>query len=86
MGALPWDNFLLGIFACPDGLRGLGVHDLPGLTVCMELRTTRVGHPCIVTWTLLCRHTLPVAVLIEPLRTHTARFTLGGYLVGRQGK
>lgn len=76
----------MGVFACPDGPRGLGVHDLPGLTVCMELRTTRVGHPCIVTRTLLCRHTLPVAVLIEPIRTHTAGFTLGGDLVGRQGK
>lgn len=74
----------MGIFACPDSPRGLGVHDLPCLTVCVELKTTRVGHPCIVTWAFLCRHTLPVAVLIEPLRTDAAGLTLGGYLVGRQ--
>ena len=74
----------MGIFACPDSPRGLGVHDLPCLTVCMELKTTRVGHPCIVTWAFLCRHTLPVAVLIEPLRTDAAGLTLGGYLVRRQ--
>lgn len=59
-------------------------HDLPGLTVSMELRTARIGHPCKVTWAFLCRHTLPIAVLIEPLRTNTARFAFGGYLVGRQ--
>ena len=75
----------MGVFACPDGPRGLGGHDLPGLTVCMELRTTRVGHPCIVAWAFLCRHTLPVAVLIEPLRTDAAGLALGGHLVGRQG-
>lgn len=59
-------------------------HDLPILTVSMELRATRIGHPCKVTWAFLCRHTLPVTVLIEPLGTDTARFAFGGYLVGRQ--
>lgn len=75
----------MGIFTCPDGPRALRVHDLPGLTVCMELKTTRVGHSCVVTWAFLCRHTLPVAVLIEPLRTDASGLTLGGHLVGRQG-
>lgn len=75
----------MGVFTCPDDPRGLGVHDLPGLTVCMELRTTRVGCPCIVTWAFLCGHTLPVTVFIESLRTDAAGFALGGYLVGRQG-
>lgn len=51
----------------------------------MELRTAGVGYSCIVTWAFLCRHTLPVAILIEPLRTDAARLTLGGHLVGRQG-
>lgn len=78
----------MGVLACPDGPQDLGIQakdDLPGFTVSMELRTTRIGHSCKVTWAFLCRHTLPFAVLIEPLRTRTARLTFGGYLVERQG-
>lgn len=55
-------------------------HDLPGLTISMELSTARIGHPCKVTWAFLCRHTLPIAVLIEPLGTDAAGFALGGHL------
>lgn len=83
-----WNNYFWESLPAQMALRLCvfrGRHDLPGLTVSVELRTTRIGHPCKVTWAFLCRHTLPIAVLIEPLRTNTARFTFGGYLVGRQG-